>query len=206
MVRRRGQWRSAYEVHSERSAARSRWFTIPPNWMSAARIARFVRSVPPMPRRPAQGRPHPPRRCHRGQRAKAWRRHGEGMAEAWRSHDAHRAQLRAKPWPAARPQHAHHRRRRARRHAKVHHWVAARPPPPPDQAPATAPIFVESLRSRRSGPLLTNINKSRSPSRSKSRSPQAAPLAVEPVEDAKAVPDALRRDPGERRCPPTHCR
>lgn len=99
MVRRRGQWRSAYEVHSERSAARSRWFTIPPNWMSAARIARFVRSVPPMPRRAAQGRPHPPRRCHRGQRAKAWRRHGEGMAEAWRSHDAHRAQLRAKPWP-----------------------------------------------------------------------------------------------------------
>ena len=130
----------------------------------------------------------------------------KGMAEAWRSHDPHRAQLRAKPWPAARPQHAHHRRRRARRHAKVHHWVAARPPPPPDQAPATAPIFVESLRSRRSGPLLTNINKSRSPSRSKSRSPQAAPLAVEPVEDAKAAPDALRRDLGERRCPPTHRR
>lgn len=130
----------------------------------------------------------------------------KGMAEAWRSHDAHRAQLRAKPWPAARPQHAHHRRRRVRGHAKMQHRIAARPPPPPDQAPATAPIFVESLRSRRSGPLLTNINKSRSPSRSKSRSPQAAPLAVEPVEDAKAAPDALRRDPGERRCPPTHCR
>ena len=203
MVRRRGQWRSAYEVHSERSAARSRWFTIPSNWMSAARIARFVRSVPPMPGRAAQGRPHPPRRCHRGQRAKAWRkawrRHGDRMTRIERNSVQNRGL-------AARPQHAHHRRRRARRHAKVHHWVAARPPPPPDQAPATAPIFVESLRSRRSGPLLTNINKSRSPSRSKSRSPQAAPLAVEPVEDAKAVPDALRRDPGERRCPPTHCR
>ncbi len=89
MVRRRGQWRSAYEVHSERSAARSRWFTIPSNWMSAARIARFVRSVPPMPRRAAQGRPHPPRRCHRGQRAKAWRkawrRHGDRMTRIERN-------------------------------------------------------------------------------------------------------------------------
>ena len=177
MVRRRGQWRSAYEVHSERSAARSRWFTIPPNWMSAARIARFVRSVPPMPRRAAQGRPHPPRRCHRGQRAKAWRRHGDRMTRIERNSVQNRGL-------AARPQHAHHRRRRARGHAKVHHRVAARPPPPPrppnpirppaDQAPATAPIFVESLRSRRSGPLLTNINKSRSPARSRSRSPHAA--------------------------------
>lgn len=140
-----------------------------------------------------------PSRSAREGMAQAWRRHGDRMTRIERNSVQNRGL-------AARPQHAHHRRRRVRRHAKVHHRVAARPPPPPDQAPATAPIFVESLRSRRSGPLLTNINKSRSPSRSKSRSPQAAPLAVEPVEDAKAAPDALRRDLGERRCPPTHRR
>ena len=203
MVRRRGQWRSAYEVHSERSAARSRWFTIPPNWMSAARIARFVRSVPPMPGRAAQGRPHPPRRCHRGQRAKAWRkawrRHGDRMTRIERNS----VQNRGLPLG--------HSTRTIADGALVGTPKCTTGSlldlrPPPDQAPATAPIFVESLRSRRSGPLLTNINKSRSPSRSRSRSPQAAPLAVEPVEDAKAAPDALRRDLGERRCPPTHRR
>ena len=163
----------------------------------AERAAKRV-SVRPASRTRAY-RPRPPRLDRTGRGAAAPVRRRKAVGNCGRP-------CRAGPWPAARPQHAHHRRRRARRHAQVHHWVAARPPPPPDQAPATAPIFVESLRSRRSGPLLTNINKSRSPSRSKSRSPQAAPLAVEPVEDAKAAPDALRRDLGERRCPPTHRR